>query len=151
MTTKKTITLCASAAHYRHVIDVEKQLKQLGYRVKVPKTARVMARSGNFDVDQHKTWYQNQADYKVKTQLMKHHIAKVIASDAILVVNDEKRAMPGYIGGNVLIEMALAFHYRKPIFILNAISDQLPIAEEVYGMNPMFLDGDLKIIQEQLS
>ena len=44
------------------------------------------------------------------------------------------------------MEMTVAFHNKKKIFIYNKISDELAFAEEVYGMNPKFLSGDLKKI-----
>jgi hypothetical protein len=147
MSTSKTITICASAAHYRQVLEIEKELQALGFNVEVPKTAKLMAQTGNFDVDAHKTWYKNKADYSKKTELMEAHFQKVLDADAILVTNYEKRGIPGYIGGNVLMEMTLAFHYRKPIYILNPIAEDLGIAEEVNGLQPIFLDGDLSKVK----
>ncbi|HUD44751.1 MAG TPA: hypothetical protein VMR41_04370 [Patescibacteria group bacterium] len=143
----KIITLCASLTHYRQVLDIEKQLKKLGYKVKLPPTANVMKRTNNFDVSTYKTWYKNKNDYKKKTQLMKAHFKKVLAADAILVTNFEKNSLPGYIGGNVLMEMTAAFMNKKKIFIYNPISEDLGIKEEVYGLNPIFIDGDLEKIK----
>ncbi len=146
----KVITICASAVHYRNVIEVEKELKKMGFKVKIPKTANVMKRTNNFDVASYKTWYKNKKDYKKKTQLMNGHFKKVLEADAILVTNFEKNGMPGYIGGNVLMEMVLAFHYEIPIYIYNNISEDLGIKEEVYGLNPIFLDGDLNNLRNKL-
>ncbi len=146
----KIITICSSAAHYRNVLEVEKQLKTIGYKVKIPRTANIMKRTNNFDVASYKTWYKNKKDYKKKTLLMKEHFKKVMQSDAILVTNFEKNNIKGYIGGNVLMEMVLAFHYKKPIFIYNNISEDLGIKEEIYGLNPIFINGDLKILKKKL-
>ncbi len=60
---KKTIALCASASFYRKVIELESELKKLGFKVKIPKTAGNMKKSGNFDVSIYKTWYKNAKDY----------------------------------------------------------------------------------------
>ncbi|MBI3260885.1 hypothetical protein HYZ64_00745 [Candidatus Berkelbacteria bacterium] len=147
---QKVITICSSAAHYQKVLEIEKELKKMGYKVKVPKTARIMGKNNNFDVATHKTWYKNKKDYNKKTKLMEHHFEKVLESDAILVTNWDKNEMAGYIGGNTLMEMTLAFHYRKPIFILNEISDKLGVMEEVYGLNPIFINGDLGVIKSKL-
>lgn len=114
------------------------------YKVFVPLTAKKMKKSGNFNVEKHKTWFQNPADYKTKTKLMNLHFQKVIKADAILVVNKEKKGMPGYIGGNALMEIAIAHHYKKRIYILYPVSDTLSFKEEVLGVNPIFLDGDVK-------
>jgi diphthamide synthase subunit DPH2 len=53
----------------------------------------------------------------------------------------------GYIGSNVLMEMGLAFYLKKPIFILNPVSDDMPVYEEVIGMGSVIIDGDLMKVQ----
>jgi len=80
---------------------------------------------------------------KKKAKLMMKHFSKIEKADAILVVNNKKHGVDGYIGANVLMEMGLAFYYSKPIFILNAVSDDNQFAEEIFGMNPVFLNGNL--------
>jgi hypothetical protein len=145
---KKIITICSSVSFYQELFILEEELKNMGYSVLIPKTANLMKRTGNFDVESHKTWYTNSADYHKKTALMKHHFDKVIRSDGILVVNLEKNGLKGYIGGNTLMEMVIAFHYKKPIFILNPIDEKLGTKEEVYGLRPIFLNGNLPIIKK---
>ena len=140
---KKTITICSSGSFYESVIDVKGQLEQLGFKVLVPSTAEKMKRDGDFNVDKYKTWFRNPADYKIKTKLMEQHFEKVVAADAILVINYEKRGVPGYIGGNVLMEMTVAFLNKKSIYILNPIADDLDIKEEILGLEPKFINGDL--------
>ena len=142
----KTIAICSSASFYKQVLEAEKELRKRGFRVKIPSTAHVMKKSGNFDVEHYKTWFKNPADYRVKAKLMRRHFKKVFESDAILVLNYEKKGAQGYIGGNTLMEMAIAFHYRKPIYVLNPVPEASPIYEEILGMNPVFLKGDLKKI-----
>lgn len=143
----KTITICSSASFYKQVIEIQKDLKKLGFKVLIPKTANKMRRNNDFDVSHYKTWYKNAADYTKKKRLMVGHFKKVIEADAILVVNEEKHGMPGYIGGNVLMEMVMAFHYKEKIFILNPISPDLSIKEEVLGLFPIFINGDLTKIK----
>ena len=145
--TKKIITICSSASFYKEVLDIESQLKKQGFTIKIPNTAIKMKKSGNFNVSDYKTWYKNKADYKKKTKLMENHFKKVLAADAILVVNNEKHGIAGYVGGNVLMEMTLAYHYKKPIFLLNDITSTLAIEEEIRGLNPMIIEGDLKKIK----
>lgn len=140
---KKTITICSSASFYRQVLEVEEELKRRGFRVLVPFIAKRMRQSGNFEVSAYKTWYTNESDWNKKTALMKGHFKKVQEGDAVLVLNYQKNKINGYIGGNVLMEMALAFHFRKPIFILHPVTAALPLYEEVMGMRPRFLKGKL--------
>jgi len=79
---------------------------------------------------------------------MKKHFKLIAKSDAILVVNDTKNNIRGYIGGNTLMEMGLAFYLKKPIFLLNPISKKSPFYEEVMGMFPKILDNDLSKIKK---
>lgn len=147
---QKTITICCSASFYKEALEIEKELKNIGFKVKIPSTAYKMEKSGNFDVSFYKTWHKDKKHYKKKTKLMEKHFKKVMQADAILVLNLEKDGMPGYIGGNGLLEMFLSYLHKKPIFIYNPISDDLNIAEEVYGLNPIFIDKELKSISEHL-
>ncbi len=142
----KVITICSSASFYRQVLNVERELKQRGFKVKIPFTALKMKKSGNFEVSAYKLWFKNPKWYARKRFLMTHHFRKIKEGDAILVLNYKKKGQDGYIGGNVLMEMGLAFHYKKPIYIFNPISQNVSFLEEILGMRPVFLNGDLKKI-----
>lgn len=71
---------------------------------------------------------------------------KVIKGDIVLVLNYEKNRKKGYIGGAVLNEMAIAFYFKKPIFILNPIDEDSSFKEEIYGMKSIIINGDLGLI-----
>lgn len=144
---KKIITLCSSASFYKQVIEAEEELQKRGFRVLIPDTAKLMKQRNNFDVSAYKTWFTNDSDWDKKTELMEGHFRKILEGEAILVLNYEKNGMAGYIGGNVLMEMAIAFHYKKPIFVLHPVNEKLPVYEEVLGMKPMFLKGELKNLE----
>jgi hypothetical protein len=139
----KTITICSRASHYRQVLEIEKELKKLGFKIKIPKTANTMKRNNDFDVSHYKTWFKNKNDYHKKTKLMLGHFKKVIESDAILITNFEKNGIKGYIGGNTLMEMLVAFLNKKPIYIYNKPSEKLSTIEEIYGLKPKIINGDL--------
>lgn len=143
---RKIITICSSASFYKDVLTIERQLKKLGFKVKIPQTANKMKKSGNFNVDHYKTWFNNNDDYTKKTKFMNGHFKKVVQAHAILVVNNEKHGIAGYIGGNVLMEMTLAHYFKKKIFIWNNINSGLPIEEEVRGLNPVFIQQDVSKI-----
>ncbi len=140
---KKIIALCTSLSFYKDLFDIEKQLRMHGYKVIVPKTAKEMRRTGNFDVSQHKTWYQNEKHYIKKKALMDDHFDKIIKSDAILVINNEKKGIKGYIGGNVLMEITVAYMQKIPIYLWNEIDNSSPFEEEIKAINCIFLNQDL--------
>lgn len=147
MKPKKTITICCSASFFKESIKIGKKLKDLGFKVLLPKTILIMKRTKNYDISTYKTWYSNSKDYYKKTILIKDHFKKVVKGDAILVLNFEKNGTKGYIGGNTLMEMTVAFLNNKPIYIYNDISDYLNIKEEIYGLKPIFIKGNLKKIK----
>ncbi|MDE1974974.1 MAG: hypothetical protein KGI49_00485 [Patescibacteria group bacterium] len=144
---KKTIVLCSSASFYKQVLDVRDALKKLGFKVLVPLTAGKMEKSGDFKVETYKTWFADSNAYDRKRFLTKHHFDKIAEGDSILVLNYEKNGKPGYIGGAVLMEMGVALHLGKKVYILNPIDETVGYKEEILGMLPVILNGDLNLIK----
>lgn len=118
----------------------------MGYTALIPHNAQQMKDSGNYDASHYRTWLQDDKDYHKKTDLMRRHFNEIDKADAILVVNYEKHGRTGYIGGNVLIEMALAFYLKKPIYLLNTPDPECPYLEEILGMGSIVLNKDLRKI-----
>jgi len=145
-----TITVCASVNFYRQVNEIQTDLEALGYKVIVPITATRMKKSGDYDVSHYKTWFADANDYHKKTLLVRKHFAEVKKGDAILIVNHEKHGVANYIGGNVLMEMALAFDLDKPIFILNDLPSESSFLEELICLQPVLLHGKLDTIKQTL-
>jgi len=147
---KPIITICSSAAFYKQAVAVQEQLQKLGVTTVLPYTAEKMKQSNDFDVSHYKTWYENENDYHKKAALMQGHFDKIAAGDAILVLNYEKHGRAHYIGPNVLMEMALAFYLKKPIFVLNELPSDSPFEEELKGLMPVVLHGDAKALLAEL-
>lgn len=144
---RKTIVICASASFYLKVVEIHKQLKDLGFKVKVPLTVNKMVKSGDFKVGTYKTWMEKPENYKRKSYLTKKHFNEVSKGDMVLVLNYNKNGKDGYIGGAVLSEMAIAFYLKKPIYILNKIDESSNFKEEIYGFQPMILNNNLNLIK----
>lgn len=144
---KKTITICSSASFYDRYEEIMENLKRLGFKTRIPFTASRMIKNRNFNVEYYKTWFNNPNDYKEKARLTRKHFTEVEKGDAILVLNYKKNSIAGYIGGAVLSEMTLAFYLKKPIFILNPIDNNSIFKEEILGMFPKILDGNLSLIK----
>ena len=159
----KTITLCSSASFLKEVIDIGNELKRLGFKVLVPDTALRMAQSNDYNIAHYKPWLARALShsrgggnldknitplYNLKAKLIRGHFKKIEKADAILVVNGKKHGVDGYIGGNTLMEMAIAFYLNKPIYVLNEIRDKkFLLYEEILGLNSIFIDGDLSKIK----
>jgi hypothetical protein len=143
MNLPKKITLCSSASMYQKLIEIEKKLLKMRFEVEVPISARKMEESGDYKMKGKKVWMEDPSQFYKKTELMDAHFKKVEAGDAVLVVNLDKGDVKGYIGGNVLMEMMLAYYLKKPIYVWKHIEKEHPFYEEILGMNVVFLDEDL--------
>src|SRR3989344_5956359 len=152
------ITVCGSIAFYKEMELVRDELIKLGHEVKIPELAlevpekfgggrkvyfgKYIEENGGIDAfsPQHDIW-------NLKEGAIRDHYEKIDWADAILVANHDKRGITGYIGGNTLIEIGVAFYFKKPIYILNPVSSELSYKQEIYGMKPILLNGDLNNIQ----
>lgn len=152
------ITICGSIGFYKDMENIRDELVKRGFKVKIPELALEVPReygSGkkvyfgkyieeNGGIDSfpagHKIW-------DLKEGAINDHYQKIDWADAILVINSEKRGIKGYVGGNTLIEIGVAFYNKKKIFILNDVSPELTYKQEILGMKPTILAGDLSLIR----
>jgi hypothetical protein len=144
----KTITICSSVAFGRQVVEVQKKLEAMGFTVLIPESIEHMAEDGNFDPNSRKTWVGEAPDFGEKARLMRVHFDKVKQADIVLVLNYEKHGVSNYIGGNVLMEMSLAFYLGKPLYILHDFPEESAFLEEIKGMQPTVLRGELEALSQ---
>lgn len=113
----------------------------------LPMTAAKMKAEGRENEEVQTDWSMNPSGYHGKSLLIRGHFEEIFKSDAILVMNYEKHGKENYIGPNVLMEMAIAFYLKKPIYILNSQPQDSPLIDEILGLEPVFLNGDLSLIK----
>jgi len=145
------ITLCGSIAFQDEVLSVKEKLEKLGHKVKVWPSKLKDGKGQSISVkeyyklrkiaDEDEKWVWDR-----KAEAVLEHFNKIVWSDAILVANYDKNDVKGYIGGNTLMEMGLAFFLKKKIYLLNQIPE-LPYKEEILGVKPMLINGDLTEIK----
>ena len=144
------ITLCGSIAFIDEMDAVRKELEAMGHDVEMP-PLEVMGGEGKMiPAKEYYTLRKSVTDethwiWKKKEWAMREHFDKVVWAEAILVCNHDKNGIAGYIGANTLLEMGLAFHLKKPTYLLNAIPE-VSYKEEILGMRPIVINGDLKEI-----
>lgn len=144
------ITLCGSITFIDEMVTLKNELEKLGHEAHTPV---LEFRNENGDLISAKEFQvlrksdEKQDDWvwRRKKEAMQGHFDEVVWSDVILVLNEEKNGIPGYIGANTLLEMGLAFHLKKPIYLWNPIPE-ISYKEELLGMWPVVLDRDLKKI-----
>ena len=145
------ITICLSIKFYQEMLDIKKRLEEMGHGVLVPphevpdENGKMMPVMEYYKIrkEQDEDWI-----WQLKKQAMNDHFKKVNQADAILVFNLDKNNVKNYIGANTLLEMGLAFWLNKPIFLFNPIPEELGYAEEIKGMQPVVICGDLGQIEK---
>ena len=142
------ITICGSIAFVNEMLSIKKQLEELGHKVKMP-PVEVKDGDGNLisaieyyklrkkTTGESKNWVWDRKEWA-----MKKHFDKVVWSDAIFVLNCDKNNIKGYVGANTFLEMGLAFHFGKKIYMMNSIPE-ISYKEELLGMKPIVIKGDL--------
>jgi len=133
------ITICGSMTFYIEMRAIKEGLEVLGHTVFVPKevedeTVPLEALPETTD--------EQKISAKIEYDFIREHFRKVEKADAILVLNYEKKDIPGYIGGNTFLEMGYAFGLGKKIFLMNPVPE-MNYAVEMYSMKPIVIDGDL--------
>tara|TARA_Y100000310_G_scaffold70220_1_gene65800 strand:+ start:429 stop:842 length:414 start_codon:yes stop_codon:yes gene_type:complete len=68
-------------------------------------------------------------------------------SEAILVLNYNKKGINNYIGGNTLMEIGFAHVLDKKIFLLNPIPEIDFYKSEIEAVKPVIINGDLSKIK----
>ncbi len=87
---------------------------------------------------------------EVKSKLIRDYFAKIDSSEALLVVNEKKNGVEGYIGGSAFMEMSHAFDQGLDIFLLNPIPE-MSYTDEIRGMRPIILGGKLEVLDEYIA
>ncbi len=136
-TTKKKIVVCCSMKFIDEVVEAKKILENLGHKTVIPKISELDSNYDKLTVEQ-----RIQANH----ELINNYQKEIPNCDGILVWNQEKNGIPGYIGQNTFLEMVTAFNFNKPIYILNTISPKQNGYEEILALLPININKNLKNI-----
>ena len=137
------IVVCGSMTASKEMVKVEKELKELGHNVILPEFTHDYAAMETID-----KIHTESTHNKVQYSLIKGYYEKIKDSDAVLIVNIEKKDISGYIGGNTFLEMGFAHVLDKKIYLLNEIP-AVSYQDEIDAMQPVVLDGDLSKIESE--
>lgn len=123
----KKIVLCGSKKFIPKFFELEKELKDMGFNVVVPR---------EFIVDMEK----KDASLLHFSEIDKEDV------DALLIVNESKKGQDNYIGANGFAELAFGFYKGKDIFLLNDIYE--PYSEELVAWEVIPLRGDISKLEK---
>ncbi|MDD5291382.1 MAG: hypothetical protein PHZ04_04720 [Patescibacteria group bacterium] len=147
------IVICGSIDFTPQIKEVSDELTKQGHTVDIPLTSQrilngeltledfLKEKSVNGDAG-----FRESAKRKIADDVIKRYYNKINDSDAILVLNLEKKGIANYIGGNTFLEMGFAHVLNKTIYLYNDIPD-LSYTDELKAMQPICLSGDLLKIE----
>lgn len=145
------ITICGSIAYIENMNTCREDLEKDGHIVYIPSFVALdkennpiqqeefykLRKSGVMEL----SWFERE-----KSRAIEEHFQKIEMADAILVANYSKNGIEGYIGGNTLIEIGLAFYLKKKIYFLFPIPE-MSYKEELIGMKPTIINNELSLIK----
>lgn len=133
------ITICGSMQHEPSMAKAADVLRKQDYEIEKPNVVEGHVYADNLD-----------ANATLKRGFIDEHFKKIGTSDAILVINEDKNGIANYIGGNTLIEMAYAYSQGLEVFLLQPVPT-VSYADEIRGMHPIVLEGNLSKIAEYVA
>jgi hypothetical protein len=136
------ITICGSMVFAKEMLEIQKLLEKMGHKAIVPIDTNdcLLDPSLNESIEHCESY----------GDIDKDHFNKIADSDAVLILNYPKNGLAGYIGGSSLMELAIARHLDKKIFILHDLPSEkdLRYALEIKIMKPIIINGDLNKINK---
>jgi hypothetical protein len=133
------IAICASMVFAERMVQIKAQLEQLGHLVYISQFAEGYL--GKTEKEQLTVHDKNEHD------AIRKFWEVIKKSDAILVLNYDRKGIKNYIGGNTLMEIGFAHVLDKKIFLMNPIPDIEYYRSEVEAVRPVILEQDLSQIR----
>jgi hypothetical protein len=148
------ITICSSVDFSPKLIEIKKELEMMNHQVNIPYFTQKII-DGEISYEKYmEAKEKNGGDILLReaqsTDMIKRYWNFIRNSDAILVLNLNKKGVDGYIGGSTLMEMGFAYGHEKKIFLFNPIpsrSERIHYLDEIMDMKPFVINGDLTKIK----
>ncbi len=123
------------------MLEYKNKLEQIGHSVQVPLDTNECLENPSLNAN---------VEYALESDIQGRCFKEISKADAILVLNFDKNGIKNYVGGATLMEMGLAQHLGKKIFMLNPPPkfEDLRYHIEICATRPVILNGELNKIEE---
>ena len=147
-----TITICSSVDFSPTIIEIKKKLEEKGWKVNIPFfTTKIL--NGEIVFEDYLKAKEKSGDIGFRNaedvDMIKRYWNYIKSSDAILVLNLEKKGIKNYIGGNTLMEMGFAYGHDKRIYLYNPIperSERMHYVDELEDLKPIIINKNIEKI-----
>ncbi len=131
------IAICGSMAFTDKMLEAKEALKKMGHSALVSGFASGYTGKSQEEIERLAVSDKNEKD------AIREFWEKIKQSDAILVLNYNRKDIRNYIGGNALMEIGFAHVLRKKIFLLNPVPEIEFYKSEIEATKPVVLHGDI--------
>lgn len=135
--------IIGSMAFAKDMVKVKEKLDKLGHKASIPHDTQPHLQDETFVEN-----LEENLKFCIENNTMKKNFDFVVEHDAILVLNKKRNGIDGYIGVSALMEMAIAHHFGKKIFLYNQTPHfkDARWAHEVAIIQPAVINEDLSKI-----
>ncbi|MFA5024442.1 MAG: hypothetical protein WC523_05835 [Patescibacteria group bacterium] len=137
------ITIIGSSSFCKEMVEYQEKLINLGHEVKLHEHYTARAKGERPDLT--KRVETEHAKLKIEHDYIRYHYNEIVKSDAVLVLNFDRKGIKNYIGGNTLMELGFAFVHYKKIFLLNPIPE-ISYQDEIEAVCPLVINSNLSLI-----
>jgi len=134
------IAICASMVFAEKMVEIKNRLEALGHEAFISQFAGGYLGKTENDKEQRAIHDKNEHD------AIRKFWEIIKKSDAILVLNYDRKGIKHYIGGNTLMEIGFAHVLGKKIYLMNPIPDIEYYRSEIEAVRPVILEQDLNNI-----
>ena len=135
------IFICASMSFAKEMLETQKKLKKMGHIVEIPCDTQKFVDNPEMTTDNHEENYK----WCINNDIIRKCFNTIAESDAVLLLNYPKNGLDGYVGASSLMEIGLAYHLNKKIFLMYQppLPKEVKSSHEILIMQPVVLNGDL--------
>ena len=137
------IFLAASMNFYPKLLQIEAELLSRGFEIEIPVSAKMMRERNDFVVEHFKDSHSNAQ----KADFFRENINNMEECDSILVINEEKNGISGYIGTSVIMEIGIAWYLHKKIYVWNELPPDAAYKPEIDAFGAQVINRDLSNVK----
>lgn len=134
------IFIVGSKHNFDKMAPIQRKLEEMGHVITLPSGYATPFK----EFEMQKLEKKEYVAYK--RGMLEEQAERVKENDAVLVLNFEKNGQANYIGGATFLEIFKAWEMKKKIFFYNPLPTGI-LHDELFGMNPLILNGDLSLIK----
>ncbi len=123
------------------MLEVKKQLEAMSHTVLISSFAEKYAGKTKREIEKLTSYDKRNNDG------LAEFYEQIKQSDAILVLNYDRKGIFGYIGGNTLMEIGFAHVLHKKIYLFYEIPEIPFYKDEIEATKPTILNGNLTKIR----